>query len=113
MSGRTRYIWSDRAGQLLPEADWLIEEAMHRNKVGLQVVSDISEPVVSPVDGSVLSSRADVREHNIRNGVEDVGNDPAYRHPTRPQPTRESAAPMIAELLREERPIRRGYREEE
>ena len=61
MSGRTRYIWSDRAGQLLPEADWLIEEAMHRNKVGLQVVSDISEPVVSPVDGSVLSSRADVR----------------------------------------------------
>ena len=103
---------------LLSEPDWLLEEAMHRNqfgirKVGLQIVPDFSEPVVSPIDGSILSSRADVREHNIRNGVVDVGNDPAYRHPTRPRTERESAAPMIAELLREERPIRTGYREED
>ena len=43
------------------------------------------QAVVSPVDGSLLTSRADVREHNERNDCVDVGNDPICR-PDRPPP---------------------------
>lgn len=45
-------------------------------KRSVYVVSDI-EPFVSIVDGSIVGSRTDRREHNRRNGVIDVGNDPA------------------------------------
>ena len=47
---------------------------------GLTIIKDI-EPFVSPVDGSVVSSRAARREHNRRNQVEDVGGDPAFTRP--------------------------------
>lgn len=43
---------------------------------GLKVMSDI-DPFVSPIDGQVVGSRSDRREHNKRHGVIDVGNDPA------------------------------------
>ena len=33
-------------------------------------------PVRSPVDGSMIDSRAKLRDHNRRHGVVDVGNDP-------------------------------------
>lgn len=38
------------------------------------VIPDI-RPFESPVDGTVVGSRRDLREHNIRNNVEQVGND--------------------------------------
>lgn len=40
----------------------------------VQVMSDL-EPFVSPVDGTVISSRSHRRAHNRRNGVIDTGND--------------------------------------
>ena len=42
-----------------------------------------SNPVLSPVDGTLLDSRAKLRDHNARNGVVDVGNDPAFNEPAR------------------------------
>lgn len=33
---------------------------------------------ISPVDGSLITSRRDREEHNRRNGVVDVGDDPMY-----------------------------------
>ena len=43
-------------------------------------------PTKSPVDGTVISSRAKLREHNARNEVADVGNDDAYRRgPDKPK----------------------------
>ena len=36
-----------------------------------------SNPVISPVDHTILQSRQDLREHNKRNDVIDVGNDRA------------------------------------
>lgn len=39
------------------------------------------EPFVSIVDGSIIGSRTDRREHNRRNGVIDVGDDPAVLRP--------------------------------
>lgn len=68
---------------------------------GPTVITDIQEPFVSPVDGSVITSRADLREHNVRNQVEDVGNDPAFQHPTKPTTEHQSAARELYRLLRE------------
>lgn len=39
-----------------------------------------NNPIKSPVDGSVISTRQDLREHNKRNDVVDIGNDREY-HP--------------------------------
>ena len=36
-----------------------------------------NNPVVSPIDGKPISSRAELREHNMRHGVVDMGNDPS------------------------------------
>ena len=96
-----RQRWIQINGKLVPEAEADAERAKHSNpkRTGITVIPDISEPFVSPVDGSTLSSRADVREHNIRNGVVDVGNDPAYKNPKKPSSTHESAASMIHGIL--------------
>ena len=91
-----RKRWIQINGQLVPEA----EARSNPKRPGLTVMPDIKDRVISPVDGTILSSRADVREHNIRNGVVDVGNDPAYKNPTKPTTTHESAAPFIADLLK-------------
>ena len=82
---------------------------------GPLLIPDIppDQRVISPVDGTVLTSRADVREHNRRNGVEDVGNDPAFRHPDRPQPERSNHKAMLARVMRGEVPVRRGLRLED
>ena len=42
-----------------------------------------SNPVRSPVDGTLLDSRAKLRDHKARNGCVDVGNDPAFNEPGR------------------------------
>ena len=41
-------------------------------------------PTRSPVDGTVIGSRRELRGHNRRNGVLDVGNDSTVRNPKRP-----------------------------
>ena len=41
-------------------------------------------PVLSIVDRKPIGSRADLREHNKRNGVIDVGNDPSMRRERKP-----------------------------
>ena len=94
---RKRWIVID--GHLVPEAV-ARSGAPHPKRPGLTVMPDIAEPFISPVDGSTLSSRADVREHNIRNNVVDVGNDPAYKNPQKPSTPHKSAAPFIADLLK-------------
>lgn len=48
----------------------------------IMVDSYSSNPVRSPVDGSVLDSRRALRAHNDRHGVADVGSDLAF-HPSR------------------------------
>ena len=59
----------------------LIERTAPR-RGGLTIIPDIGESFRSPVDNSIISSRADLREHNARNDVIDVGNDPSiYRAP--------------------------------
>ena len=79
------------------------KEEVRSRRIGMQLIPDIAESFVSPVDGSVISSRSNLREHNRRNGVADVGNDPAFKHPKKPSSPHESAKPMLARLMRGER----------
>ena len=60
---------------------------------------------MSPVDGSLITSRAELRAHNARNGVSDVGNDAAFRNPTRKDTPRESAKPMLRALMNGDMPV--------
>ena len=115
MSARYTLIQDPVTGKLLPPGEYYAAVAAHKKgePSGIQLMTDIAEPVVSPVDGSLLASRADVREHNIRNGVVDVGNDPAYRNPQRRDWKPEPAGPLIARIIREEVPAQKGVRIEE
>jgi hypothetical protein len=49
----------------------------------VQVMSDIA-PFKSIVDNTVVGSRSALREHNKRNQVIDIGNDPAIYRPRKP-----------------------------
>ena len=91
---KTTYVI--RGGKLVPKKEL-------SRRIGLQLMPDLAASFVSPVDGSVISSRSTLREHNIRNGVYDVGNDPAFKNPKRPSSPHQSAKPVIARLLRGER----------
>ena len=86
--------WVLRDGKLVPK--------VRSRRIGLQLMPDL-EAFRSPVDGSVISSRSNLREHNRRNGVSDVGNDPAFKHPKRPSSPHHSAKPVLARLMRGER----------
>ena len=78
------------------------KDEIRSRRIGLQLMPDIAESFVSPVDGSVISSRSNLREHNRRNGVADVGNDAAFKHPKRPSTPMESSKPLLARLMRGE-----------
>lgn len=73
-----RMIYVFRDGKIVPKD----EAGPHplAGKRSVYVMSDI-EPFVSVVDGSIIGSRTDRREHNRRNGVIDVGDDPAVLRP--------------------------------
>ena len=94
---RERWILDEKLGKLVPESEY---QRRQPARPGITVIPDIAESFISPVDGSTLSSRAEVREHNIRNSVVDIGNDPAYKNPKKPSSTHQSASPLITELLK-------------
>ena len=48
----------------------------------ITIIPDLGYAFISPVDGTVIDSRAKRREHNLRNEVEDIGNDKAFERPT-------------------------------
>lgn len=76
--GRRRYRYDKTTGKMVqvplggPGSHNTIVDAYAKN------------PVKSPVDGSVLDSRAKLREHNARLNVVDVGNDGIAQRESRP-----------------------------
>jgi hypothetical protein len=62
---RYRQVYNEETGknELIP-----IDEAAIRRDAGVAIHGPI-EPFVSPVDGSVISDRKQLREHNLRNNV--------------------------------------------
>ena len=65
MSVKKRWLMVD--GKLLPEdqARVILDYRSGRTPSGYQVMPDIADPFISPVDGTTISSRRDLREHNI------------------------------------------------
>lgn len=63
---RQTYIQDPDTGKLVPAEEY--DKPRHRFRKSFQIMPDIEE-FVSPVDGSVVSSRSKLREHNARNDV--------------------------------------------
>ena len=78
-----RKLYRQINGKLVDITDW-----RPAKPVAPMIMIDAysNTPTLSPVDGSVLSSRGAVRNHNERNGVFNLGNDrTANRHdPVKP-----------------------------
>ena len=72
---RSRYVWRD--GKLVEIDLDQAREVRRAMRASAQVLGDIPDAFTSPVDGSVISSRAALREHNKRNGVVDIGDENA------------------------------------
>ena len=70
------YRWDRRTGEM-------VEVTPPDRSIKHQIMTDAysNEPTKSPVDGKMITSRAELREHNKRNGVVDVGNDPWFANP--------------------------------
>jgi hypothetical protein len=58
-----RWRQDSKTGEMVP-----IDEAAIKSDLGAAIHGDI-RPFVSPVDGSVISDRKQLREHNKRNNV--------------------------------------------
>ena len=76
-----RGVWvlDPETGELLPAPEYAARkrERECRNRTGnpVMMTDSYASGFRSPVDGSMLYSRQDVREHNARNDVVSVGND--------------------------------------
>ncbi len=62
-----RWRQCSKTGKLIP-----IDESARRQSSGASIHGDI-EPFVSPVDGTVISDRRQLAEHNKRNNVVNAG----------------------------------------
>ena len=62
---RTTYVY--RKGNL-------VEKRQRNAEGGYSIISDV-EPFTSPIDGTVLSSRSQIREHERKHQVRQCGND--------------------------------------
>lgn len=68
---RRTFIYDKRARKVVPKPVY------ERAQVAPDLKFELGKPFVSPVDGSYIDTHAKWREHNRRNGVIDVGDDPA------------------------------------
>ena len=71
-----RQSWVQIDGKLVPKS----EAPTRRRGRSMLVIDDAYQatPTLSPVDHTPIGSRAQLREHNRRNNVTDVGNDAAF-----------------------------------
>lgn len=58
------WIQDPKTGELIPKEEFV-------RHAGHTVMGDI-EPFVSPIDGTIISSRSKLREHNKRHGVTNI-----------------------------------------
>ena len=107
---RLRWILDEKALKMVPAAEFYAKQAAERDRCrqgSPMVIGEIppSQAFRSTVHGSLITSRAELRAHNARNGVSDVGNDAAFRNPTRKDTPRESAKPMLRALMNGDMPV--------
>lgn len=64
---RQSYVQDPETHKLIPKEEWL--ELQARRLGDAPVVVDDIKPFVSPIDGSVIGSNRDLRNHNARHNV--------------------------------------------
>jgi hypothetical protein len=64
---KSSYVLDSETLKLVPK-----EEFYSRQRVGAPCVHGDIDSFVSPVDGSIIGSRSDLREHNKKHGVTDM-----------------------------------------
>jgi hypothetical protein len=52
----------------------VMRQQQKRRKTGINIIRDV-DPFKSPIDGSIIGSRRDLREHEKKHNVRQVGND--------------------------------------
>ena len=62
---RYRQVWNKE----LQKSEFIPIDAAARNREALSAIHGDIQPFVSPVDGTVISDRKQLREHNKRNNV--------------------------------------------
>ena len=66
MPKRGSYVQDPDTGKLVPKSEYVPKEVKRREWAAIH---GPIEPFVSPVDGTVISDRKQLREHNKRHGV--------------------------------------------
>ena len=112
MMARSTWILDERECRMVPALEYYAEREAERHASGGQdgapmLIPDIApdQAFISPVDKSYITSRRELREHNAVHGVEQVGNDPAYKNPKPPAPKMPKAGPEIARLMNGYQPV--------
>ena len=82
-----------------PETDRMVPKTAHDRPRVHMVRGELSQPFVSPVDGSYVSNYREWGEHNRRNGVVDVGNDSSVMDP-KPKVYAPSEADIVDDIKR-------------
>ena len=75
-SMKKTYVFDRESGKVVPKEE---KARQHFH----EVMGDLKEDFRSPVDGTMITSRSQWREHNRRNDVIDVGNDSSVMNPKR------------------------------
>jgi hypothetical protein len=65
------WVQDPDTGKLIPKQEWLRMKYEGASQPPTAILNDI-EAFVSPIDGSVLTGRAALREHNKRHGVTNI-----------------------------------------
>ena len=75
---RRRYRYDKQSGKMVEVG------IAGPGKHNIMIDAYANNPIKSVVDGSVVDSRAKLREHNLKNDVVDVGNDGIAQRESRP-----------------------------
>lgn len=99
---RERWILDPETGDLVPAAEYgqRLEQRRGRCRTGSPVViADWAEPVRSPVDGTMMRSRADMREMCRRNDVRPAGETGYLEGMKRVEPKGTDFKPLLHGVL--------------
>lgn len=100
---RHTWIADDETGELLEPHVYYARRLADRDRCRTgspTVINDWPGPVVSPIDGSVMTSRADMKEMCRRNGVIEAGDTGYMESMKRDPPKRTDFKPILHQVLR-------------
>lgn len=80
---RQKYRWSDKLDKLIPIEEWTDDMDSHYKSAGYSIIPDI-QPYRSMIDGTVIHSRSQHRQHLKEHGCVEIGNDSSLSKQPKP-----------------------------